>query len=164
MASDVYLQLDGIKGESGDAKHKDWIEVVAASWGAHQPKSEVVSTAGGHTIGRCEIDEVSISKLVDCTSPKLMELCAAGKTLPKAKLEFMRADGDGGPIKYYEVNLENVLVCHMNQTHAGTGLLLDQIGLKFTKIKWQYTQQKIGGGTAGSTTGGWDLATNKVAP
>jgi type VI secretion system secreted protein Hcp len=28
MAIDVYLQIDGIKGESQDDKHKDWIEVV----------------------------------------------------------------------------------------------------------------------------------------
>jgi type VI protein secretion system component Hcp len=30
-----------------------------------------------------------------------------GKTIPKAKLEFMRADSDGKPIKYYEVELDN---------------------------------------------------------
>ena len=27
MAIDAYLQIDGIKGESTDDKHKDWIEV-----------------------------------------------------------------------------------------------------------------------------------------
>lgn len=27
MASDAYLQLDGIKGESQDHGHTDWIEV-----------------------------------------------------------------------------------------------------------------------------------------
>lgn len=25
---DAYLQIDGIKGESADDRHKDWIEVV----------------------------------------------------------------------------------------------------------------------------------------
>jgi type VI secretion system secreted protein Hcp len=30
-------------------------------------------------------------------------------------------------------------------------------------VKWKYTQQKIGGGTGGTTMGGWDLAANKVA-
>jgi type VI secretion system secreted protein Hcp len=28
MALDAYLQIEGIKGESTDDKHKDWIEVV----------------------------------------------------------------------------------------------------------------------------------------
>lgn len=30
MAIDVYLHIDGIKGESQDDKHKDWIEIVQA--------------------------------------------------------------------------------------------------------------------------------------
>jgi hypothetical protein len=38
---------------------------------------------------------------------------------------------------------------------------LDEIGLCFSKVKWSYTQQKIGGGSSGSTTGGWDLAAKK---
>ena len=29
MAIDVYLQIDGIKGESQDDKHKDWIELTS---------------------------------------------------------------------------------------------------------------------------------------
>jgi type VI protein secretion system component Hcp len=33
MAMDVYLQVDGIKGESLDAKHKGWIEITGLHWG-----------------------------------------------------------------------------------------------------------------------------------
>jgi len=49
-------------------------------------------------------------KIADMASPILMQTCATGKTIPKAKFEFMRADGDGKPVKYFEVELENVLV------------------------------------------------------
>jgi type VI protein secretion system component Hcp len=49
MAIDVYLQIDGIKGESQDDKHKDWIEVTGVHWGIHQPRSATASTGGGHT-------------------------------------------------------------------------------------------------------------------
>lgn len=31
MASDVYLQIEGIKGESADGRHKDWIECQSAT-------------------------------------------------------------------------------------------------------------------------------------
>lgn len=44
----------------------------------------------------------------------------------------------------------------------GTGMT-ENICLKFSKVKWKYTQQKIAGGTGGSTLGGWDLAINRVA-
>ena len=46
MAIDVYLQIDGIKGESADDKHKDWIECKSVNWGVTQPKS---ATASAHT-------------------------------------------------------------------------------------------------------------------
>jgi type VI secretion system secreted protein Hcp len=35
--------------------------------------------------------------------------------------------------------------------------------LKFSKVTWKYTAQKISGGAGGSTAGGWDLSGNKVA-
>jgi hypothetical protein len=36
------------------------------------------------------------------------------------------------------------------------------IGLKYSKVRWKYTQQKIGGGSSGNTAGGWDLSTNRT--
>jgi type VI secretion system secreted protein Hcp len=58
-----------------------------------------------------------------------------GKTIPKAKLEFMRADGDGKPVKYYQVELENVMIASMEQLiHAGS-ILHDNIGLRFSKVR-----------------------------
>lgn len=84
-----------------------------------------------------------------------------GKSIPKAKLEFMRADGDGRPIKYDEVELENVLIANIDQVAHEGSILHDSIGLRFSEVKWKYTQQKIGGRVAGNTAGGWDLACNK---
>lgn len=162
MASDVYLQIDGIKGESNDEKHRDWIELVDVGWGVSQPTSCTVSTSGGHTTGRAEFNPISCSKLVDLSSPKLMELVATGKTIPKARLAFVRADGSGS-IKYYEVELENVIVARNVKSFAGAGLLHEAFELRYTKIKERYAQQKIGGGTGGNTAGGWDLSTNKIA-
>lgn len=46
---DAYLQIDGIKGESMDDKHKEWIECLDIDFGVDQPRSPVASTAGGLT-------------------------------------------------------------------------------------------------------------------
>lgn len=54
MTIDVYLQIDGIKGESKDSSHPGWIEISSAHWGVIQPRSTTVSSAGGHTTERCE--------------------------------------------------------------------------------------------------------------
>ncbi|RJG19101.1 Hcp family type VI secretion system effector [Massilia cavernae] len=163
MSIDVYLSIDGIKGESADSEHQGWIEVTSAQWGVIQPRSPTASTGGGHTAERCEHRTLSFSKLADLASPILMQTASMGKTIPKAKLEFMRADGDGKRVKYYEVELENVMIANMEQVVGGGSILHDSIGLRFSKVKWKYSQQKIGGGTGGNTAGGWDLACNKCA-
>jgi type VI secretion system secreted protein Hcp len=163
MAVDAYLLIDGIKGESADSDHVGWIEITSASLGVKQPRSATASTAGGHTAERCEHKSIALSKLADLSSPILMQTCSMGKTIPKVKLEFMRADSDGKPIKYYEVELDNVIVASIDQVmHGGTGLL-DNFTLRFSKVKWKYTQQKISGGAGGNTAGSWDLSTNRIA-
>ena len=86
-----------------------------------------------------------------------------GQNLPKAKFEFMRADGQGQPIKYFEIELENVLIGGIEPSIEPGTILDEHVSLKFSKVKWKYTQQKIGGGVGGSTIGGWDLAANTVA-
>lgn len=163
MAIDVYLQIDGIKGESADDKHKDWIECSSVHWGVMQPKSATSSTGGGHTAERAELNDILFTKLADMSSPILMQTCAAGKTIPKAKLEFMRADGQGERIKYFEIELENVLIGMVRPGVEPGDIMKENVGLKFSKVKWKYTQQKIGGGSGGNTAGGWDLASNKIA-
>jgi type VI secretion system secreted protein Hcp len=160
MASDVYLQIDGVAGESNDSAHKGWIEVQSIDWGVVQATSDTVSTSGGHTVGRAVFDPIRITKLVDLASPKLMELAAQGKTIPKAKLEFFRSDGNG-PLKYYEIALENVLISSNRKSFSG-GLIGDQFTLRYARITERYTQQKIAGGAGGNVSGGWDLAANKT--
>jgi type VI secretion system secreted protein Hcp len=163
MAIDVYLQIDGIKGESTDDKHKDWIECKSVSWSVTQPKSATASTGGGHTAERVEMSDIVITKLADLATPILLQTCAAGKTIPKAKLEFMRADGNGERVKYFEIQLENVLVGDVQPAVSEGDFMQENVGLKFSKVKYMYTQQKVGGGAGGNTSGGWDLATNKIA-
>lgn len=127
-----------------------------------QPKSATASTSGGHTAERAELSDISFHKIVDLSSPILMQTCAMGRTIPKAKFEFMRADGNGLPIKYFEIELENVLIGSI-APGIGEGLLSESVGLKFSRVKWKYTQQKIKGGSGGNTSGGWDMSSNRVA-
>ncbi|MES2297447.1 MAG: type VI secretion system tube protein Hcp [Pseudomonadota bacterium] len=163
MAIDVYLQIDGIKGESNDSQHKDWIECERVQWGLRQPRSATASTAGGHTAERVAMADLKFCKLSDLSSPVLMQTCAMGKTIPKAKFEFLRADGQGERVKYFEIDLENVLIGMIYPGIKPGMLLTENVALKFSKIKWKYVRQRIEGGAGGNTLGGWDLASNRIA-
>eukprot|EP01032_Pedospumella_encystans_P036914 gene36914-41782_t len=162
MAIDVYLYIDGIKGESADDRHKDWIECKSVNFGVEQPKSATASTGGGHTAERCEHRDIVISKLADLASPILLQTCAAGRTIPKAKFEFMRADAQGERVKYFEIEIENVLIGAVAPSVEEGDILTEKVGFKFSKVRWKYTQQKITGGAGGNTSGGWDLSTNRI--
>ncbi|MCE3261407.1 MAG: cytoplasmic protein [Pseudoduganella sp.] len=163
MAIDVYLHIDGIKGESADDRHKDWIECKSVSWGVEQPRSATSSTGGGHTAERCEHRDIVITKLADLASPILLQTCAAGRTIPKAKLEFMRADSQGERVKYFEIELDNVLIGAVSPAVNEGDILTEEVGFKFSKVRWKYTQQRVAGGIGGNTSGGWDLAANRIA-
>jgi type VI secretion system secreted protein Hcp len=158
---DAYLHIGDIKGESQDDKHQGWIEVTGVHWGVSQPRATAVSTAGGHTSGKADVHEVSFEKLADLASPVLFQTCAMGKTIPKARFEFFRADGDGVRVKYFEIELENVMISNVSPTSANGGIISESVHLASSKFKCSYTQQRIGGGAGGSTAGGWDSAANK---
>jgi len=162
MAVDAYLQIEGIKGESQDSSHRDWIECQHVHFGVDQPRSPVTSTSGGHTSARADFDDIMISKLADLSTPLLLQHCAMGKTIPKAKFEFFRADGNGERVKYFEMALEHVLIGSIKPALTATGGMQEHLQLKFGKVTWKYTAQKISGGAGGSTAGGWDLSANKV--
>jgi type VI secretion system secreted protein Hcp len=145
-----------------DDKHKDWIECTSVQWDMTQPKSATASTGGGHTAERVELDDVRFQKLADLSSPILMQTCAMGRTIPKAKFEFLRADGQGERVKYFEIELENVLIGRVSPVVHEGNILHETVGLKFSKVRWKYSQQKISGGAGGNTAGGWDLSTNRA--
>jgi type VI secretion system secreted protein Hcp len=161
MALDAYLQIEGIKGESTDDKHKDWIEVFNVTGSVHQPRAATVSTAGGLTTGRAALSDITFEKLADLASPVLHQHSAMGKTIPKAVFEFMRADGDGKPICYYKLTLENVMISGLTFNSGDSGSIKEMVHLAYSKIKWEYVKQAIRGGIQGNTMGGWDCAANK---
>jgi type VI secretion system secreted protein Hcp len=61
------------------------------------------------------------------------------------------------------IELTSVMTASMEQMISQGSILHDNFGLRFSRVKWKYTQQKIGGGAGGNTSGGWDLAANKAA-
>jgi type VI secretion system secreted protein Hcp len=163
MAIDVYLQLDGIKGESADVDHKGWIECTMATWMVTQPQSATSSSVGGHTAERCNHTGIDLRKVSDLATPLLLQYCSMGKTIPSARLEFYRADGAGQRVRYMAVELTNILITDVAPGVYEGELMSEHVTLAYSKVRWLYTQQKIGGGAKGLIAGGWDLATNRIA-
>ena len=72
MASDFHLEIDGVKGESEDGKHKDQIEILSFSWGATNAGSH--AAAGGGGAGKVSFQDVHFTSHVCKASPLIAQL------------------------------------------------------------------------------------------
>jgi type VI secretion system secreted protein Hcp len=158
MAVDMFLKLDGIKGESKDDKHKDEIHIESFSWGLSQTGNFNVGGGGG--AGKVNVHDISISKNLDKSSPPLMYHCATGKHIPSGLVTFRKA-GDK-PLEYLKIKLTDILVSSVQ--HAGSGhgdLLSENLSLNFAKFEVEYYEQKPDGSGQKAGEMGYDIKANK---
>jgi type VI secretion system secreted protein Hcp len=84
MTGDMFLKIDGVEGEAKDKTHGKEIDVLAWAWGA--------SNAGSGS-GKVKVHDLTITKNVDSSSPKLLLACFAGTHYPSALLTVRKAGG-----------------------------------------------------------------------
>ncbi|MHC4203003.1 MAG: Hcp family type VI secretion system effector [Planctomycetota bacterium] len=138
MAADTFLQIEKIPGESTDAKHKDWIEVLSYSHGVSQMASASASTGGGKTTSRCDHQDFSIVKELDKASPLLNLACCNGDHIPKMTLVLCLASGNKQPYMKYE--FEKVIVSSVSIGGGGGGTPTESVTFNYNKINWIYIE------------------------
>jgi type VI secretion system secreted protein Hcp len=104
-AVDMYIKLPDIDGESVDENHDKWIDVLSIDWGAHKP------TAGENAArrrGDVILEDVTMTKEYDASSPKIMLACANGTHFPSVELEA--PERPGAKATYMKYELKNVMI------------------------------------------------------
>jgi type VI secretion system secreted protein Hcp len=161
MAYDAFLKLDGIKGESQDAKHKGEIDIMSFSWGAVQTGTSAVG--GGAGSGKVSLQDLHITKKVDGASPLLFLNCANGTHIKEANLVVRKAGGD--QLEYLKIKLTDILVSSYQPSgHSGGGddIPTEAVSLNFAKIEMNYQPQGADGkALGGPILAGWDVKANK---
>ena len=111
MAVNVFLEFKEptIKGECTDSNHKDDVELLAWSHSFSQPTSGTRSSAGGGTVEMATHGDMSCTKYIDSSSDDLIKMCWSGKHIGKATMHCYRSDGDNKPVKYLEIEMEDVI-------------------------------------------------------
>ncbi len=160
MASDYLLEIDGIKGESHDQKHKDFIEIESFSWGASHPGS--FAAGGGGGTGKVAYQDVHFVTPVSKASPILALSCSTGKHIKFANLIVRKAGGKQE--EFYKLKIEDVMVSsYQSGAHAGSGQYpTDQFALNFAKIEFEYAPQDEKGGLTGKVAFKYDVKANKA--
>jgi type VI secretion system secreted protein Hcp len=159
MAIDYFLRIEGVPGESVDAKHKGEIDVESWSWGETQPAPAGGAGSGGGS-GKVQMQDLHFTARVSKASPNLMLACASGKHFKSAVLTARKAGKE--QLDFLTFSLSDVLVSAY-QTGGAEGEVVpgDSVSLNFAKIQVEYKPQKPDGSLGASIKAGWDVKQNK---
>jgi type VI secretion system secreted protein Hcp len=154
MATDFLLEIDGIKGESGDGKLKDCIEIDSFDWACSN--SGTHSSGGGGGTGKVSFTDIRFNTAANKSSPLLLLFCASGKDIKKAVLHVRKQGGEQQ--EYYTLTFEKLIVSsYSSNGNAGATVPADSFALNFTSIKFEYKPQKDDQTLDAAVTGGWDV-------
>jgi type VI secretion system secreted protein Hcp len=181
---DYFLKIDGIEGESQDAKHKGEIDIKSWGWVVEQAPNQL--TSGGLGAGRSQFGPLCFTAWISKASPKLFVVCATGDVLKKATLTCRKAGTDQQG--YYKIILSDFLVSWVAQDgsggarstapalptrtidraplshpEAGGGDIypIEHFQLSYNRIEFEYKMQKADGSLGGTLKVGYDLSARR---
>lgn len=134
QATDIYLKILNIQGESLSSLHKDEIEVYSWQWGMDRP---TVMTSTGLRLGAACVSELTLTKLVDKATPKLIGALMGGAALGTVRLSFTRTAGDL-PVDYMTIDLAGAQVSGLSNSGGGDGPGSEALSLRFTGATLSY--------------------------
>ena len=146
-AQDFFLQMDGIPGESVDARHRDAIDVLSFSWGVNAGRN------------RPAFQDFSFTKRVDQASPQLFLRAADGQAMRIAVLSVRSAgERQDDFLKYC---LTDVRVTGVSTSgSAGADRPTEQVTLSYGTFFESYRKQRADGSLSAPFAGGFDLSNN----
>lgn len=179
--SSAYVKFEGIDGESEEAGHEDWSEIVSFNQGIHQPSGGATGTT--RRTGDVTLDDIVIIKQVDKASPKLAEAICKGKVFPKVEIHLTGpSDGSTCHGTFYAYELKSVIIT--SYTVSGSNPLayalvalapditmpstgpfivqavdapLEEVSLSFEEIKVTYTECDSSGNSKGNVEYSWKV-------
>jgi type VI secretion system secreted protein Hcp len=155
---DCFLRVDGVMGDSVDARHRGEIELVG--WSLAMVNAGTASmTAGGAASGRADFQPLKTTQRVDRAVPTLVQLGAAGQHVQAAILACRRAGRDAG--EYLKVTLQDVMISGVRLSDSAEGQPSAEVTLVYGRITIEYRPQMPDGNLGQPVVTGWDVRANK---
>jgi type VI secretion system secreted protein Hcp len=136
---DAFADIDGIPGESVNARHADEIDVFSLSWCV----TNAGNVGGGGGAGRPTFDNLVLGKHTDLATVPLVEAVATGQQIQNAVITLERAGAT--PFAFLVIELQDVLVTRVNSGWEGNQPD-EQVSLAFGEACWEYRSQDATGG------------------
>jgi len=158
MAVDYFLKLDGIQGESEDAKHKNEITILSWSWGASQVSS--VSGTGGSGAGKASLSDFSVMAFFDKSTPLFFKSICAGTHIKTGEMTAIKSGADGKP--YLKVDFKELFVTSL-QISASSEVPSVSISFSYNEIKIDYSTQNEQGNITSTGAVTYNTKENKLS-
>ncbi len=157
-AVDFFLKLDGIDGESDDAKHKGEIQIESFSWGLSNSGS--AAHGGGGGAGKASFQDFHFTSSVSKASPKLFLACCTGEHIKQCVITCRKAGEN--QTEFYVIKLTDILISSFEQAGSSSSdaVPTDSFSLNYSKVEMEYRPQSRDGATSSPVKAGWDLAKN----
>lgn len=152
---DAFLHLEGIKGESKDKKFIECLQLESFSWGLINAGAHL--GAGNTAQSKVSFQDFHFSMRGSTASPQLAHFCSTGRGIPSAVLTLRKSGGT--MLEYATIKMANVLITGFQSggSTSGNAITLDQVSLCFTKIYYDYKEQRSDGGGSAPVIMEYDL-------
>jgi type VI secretion system secreted protein Hcp len=149
MATNMFIKMGEIEGESADANHPGWIEILSWSHGFSQTTTPVRASSGA-TVEKANHSDLSFTKYLDKATDAILSHNWTGKMLPTTTVECFRADGDANPVKYLMVEMKQVIVSNYSVSGGMGDIPVENISLSYGEVTYTYLDQKKEDAQAGA--------------
>ncbi|HEY1756940.1 MAG TPA: type VI secretion system tube protein Hcp [Bryobacteraceae bacterium] len=158
MAVEMFLDIDGVQGESQIKGFENKIDIFSYSLGASNPTS--VATGSGSGAGKVDISSMSIQKIVDKATATLFDACCMGTHFDKGTLTVREAGGNA-PINYLVMDFTQIFIDSVSWGGAaGGGKPSESVSFSFASINITYLIQTATGDSQAGGSAFWNLQKN----
>jgi type VI secretion system secreted protein Hcp len=136
MATDMFLILDGIQGESRDAQYPKSIDIGSVTYGMSASGSWTDPYSGKPP----SVDQIVVSKLVDSASLLLLRALAETSRVSRGRILIRTAGTTTKPVLLLAIDLEGVYVRGVEaENRSADERPSERVTLTFENIVWTYT-------------------------
>jgi type VI secretion system secreted protein Hcp len=163
-AVDIFLKLDGIPGDSTDAKHKGEIVLESFSWGETNTVSHLGTGTAGAGAGKVSFQDFHFTSRVSKASPKLLQACASGQHIKDAVITLRKSNPQSETqFEFLFYKFDTVVITSVQDAGDTSAVPNESVSFAFAKVAVELKEQTAAGGVGTSVTFAWDLAANRKA-
>lgn len=154
----VYLKVEGIDGSVTAAGHEKWIECNSFQMGVGRAISNTVGSLDDREASQPSISEITVTKLMDISSPMLFNEATVGKA-KKVEIHLCKTGADQIET-FQEYILEDCMVSGYSVSSGGDRPS-ESLSLSFAKITTKYIPFNQKGEAGSPIPAGYDMIAGK---